>query len=340
MNQKTRVESSQRIYNIFGLHIFSDHPFLGLPVCRIDEAISNTSVLRLYFTCNQTSAPALRLDGARLISAFQYEPLQANRWDRLYLSEGVAVWQFAWGAEYHIQDNKIDCYLHNPAHLALVETFLTGPVLALWLEMQVVPALHASAVVGRAGGVMAFLAYSGSGKSSLVSACLQSGAALLTDDILPLEEQAGRFMGRPGLPQVNMWPDQAAVFIPESEASREPISTASKKKYPVNAIRGGAFCNEQQPLACIYLPERITLSSESASVEITPVPPVEAVIELMRYSFIPPFICEEMGWQARRMDFFARLVEKVPVRRLRYPSGFEHLPAVTAAVLRDSHTRL
>ena len=60
------------------------------------------------------------------------------------------------------------------------------------------------------------------------------------------------------------------------------------------------------------------------------------MIELLRYSFIPTWIFEELGWQGRRMEFFARLVEKVPVRRLRYPSGFEYLPAMVEAVMRDA----
>jgi hypothetical protein len=35
------------------------------------------------------------------------------------------------------------------------------------------------------------------------------------------------------------------------------------------------------------------------------------------------------------LGFFAELVQRVPVHRLRYPSGFEHLPAVHEAILRD-----
>ena len=37
----------------------------------------------------------------------------------------------------------------------------------------------------------------------------------------------------------------------------------------------------------------------------------------------------------RRLEFFARMVQQVPVRRLVYPTGFEHLPRVRETILED-----
>ena len=62
--------------------------------------------------------------------------------------------------------------------------------------------------------------------------------------------------------------------------------------------------------------------------------PRDAVIELLRHSFSPHLV-EAAGWQSQRLGFFARLVERVPVRRLSYPTGFEHLPSVCAAIQED-----
>jgi hypothetical protein len=90
-----------------------------------------------------------------------------------------------------------------------------------------------------------------------------------------------------------------------------------------------------RPLACIYIPSKSIKPTKILDIEITPIPPSEAVIELVRYSFITPAIAEKMGWQPRRLDFFSRLVKQVPVKRLMYPSGLEHLPRVTEAVLQD-----
>jgi hypothetical protein len=215
-----------------------------------------------------------------------------------------------------------------------VEQFLTGPVLAYWLEQEGLPALHASAVA-IAKRAVAFLAHSGNGKSTLAGGFIQAGAALLTDDILPVEDQDGRFWGRPGLPQIKMWPDEAEYFALNYEDFQTLSPDTSKLHIPVEALKNGAFCYESRPLACIYVPRKSDQPAGGTNIEITPIPPAEAVIELVRYSFIPPYIFESLGWQSRRLDFFAGLVRQVPVRRLVYPAGFEHLPGVTEAVRRD-----
>lgn len=46
-----------------------------------------------------------------------------------------------------------------------------------------------------------------------------------------------------------------------------------------------------------------------------------------------PHIVEAAGWQADRLGALSQLVEQVPVRRLVYPNGVEHLPQVVDAIL-------
>ena len=78
---------------------------------------------------------------------------------------------------------------------------------------------------------------------------------------------------------------------------------------------------------------RAALISETPGlVEIQDVSPRDAVIELVRHSFSPRLV-EAAGLGVRRLDFFVRLATQVPVRRLRYPSGFDRLPAVVERVL-------
>jgi hypothetical protein len=57
-------------------------------------------------------------------------------------------------------------------------------------------------------------------------------------------------------------------------------------------------------------------------------------MELLRHSFMMRAV-QALGWQPQRLALFAQLIGQVPLRRLRYPSGFEHLPRVRDAVLED-----
>jgi hypothetical protein len=42
-----------------------------------------------------------------------------------------------------------------------------------------------------------------------------------------------------------------------------------------------------------------------------------------------------IGIQPERLAFFTHLAQEVPISRLRYPSGIDHLPNLVQAVVKD-----
>jgi hypothetical protein len=231
-------------------------------------------------------------------------------------------------AEYYLWPDRIVCHLANPDGLHLVEPYLLGPVFAYWLERRGLPVLHASAVAVE-GRAVVFAALHGTGKSGLAAALLHRGAALLGDDLAPLDEFG---CVQPGFPCLRMWPDEAACFLRCYEHLPRVSPGSEKRWVPVGPDGFGTFCDRPLPLACLYLPER--LPDRSAPVTIREIAPRDALIELVRHSF-SPFLVEAVGLQPGRIDRFIRLLQQVPVRRLSYPSGFDRLPEVAEAVLRD-----
>jgi hypothetical protein len=198
-------------------------------------------------------------------------------------------------------------------------------VLSYWLERLGIPAIHASAVCLERGAI-GFVSHSGGGKSSLAAALVQSGVPLLTDDILPIEESAtGTFLARPGFPQMRLEPDGARQFLGEVRGLNPVSPDDSKLHVPV-----GAFHDSSVPLAALYVLER----GGGDDVEVQPLTRREAVIELVRHSF-SPYLVEAVGLQPRRLDLFSRLVRQVPVLRLSYPAGFEHLPRIVELLKLD-----
>jgi hypothetical protein len=322
------------VYQFYGLNLISNYPFVGELNIRGDALDMDELSSPVCFACDDLPPFPVNWEEGKVVYSQKYCNIDGEAWDKLYHFYSYDVFRFAWGADFYLGSDRIDCHLHNSSYRSWVELYLLGAVLAFWLERQGFPALHASAVVVD-GRIAAFPSHSGNGKSTLAAAFLQSDAALLTDDILPIEGQGERFWGRPGLPQINLWPDEAANFTDDSVKIDAMFPSPPKRHIPVEAVRNGTFCPEKRPLACIYIPRKSEGPSSGTDIVITPVSPAEAVIELVRYSFISSAIFESLGWQGRRLDFFSRLVKQVPVRRLLYPAGFDHLPRVTEAVLQD-----
>ncbi len=269
----------------------------------------------------------------------QTPPVYASPWQTedgesaslLYRAPGFEVLRFPGLFDFYLFTDRIVCHLLDPGARSLVEIRLFGPVFAYWLERRGMPALHASAV-GVEGRAAAFLSTHGAGKSGLAAALMRAGASLLTDDVLPLEENNGAFLGRPGYPQMRMWPDEATWFLGGCDGLPLVHPDLSKRRVPVGPDGFGTFCDDPLPLACLYLPDR--LPDREAPIEIREISPRDALIELLRHSFTP-LLVEAAGLQPARFDLLARLVLEVPVKRLRYPSDFDRLPRVAEALQLD-----
>jgi hypothetical protein len=240
-------------------------------------------------------------------------------------------------ANFYLWPDRILCHASDPEYHRYVEILFTGLVLATWLELRGVPALHASAVaVGERAA--AFLAEPGSGKSSLAAALMQEGYPLLTDDVLAVGRGGGAYFGRPGYPQMRVWPEQAQRLVGHYEDLELVHPYHSKRRLPVGGEGGfGTFCGEPLELGCLYLPERREPEECAGGVRIEAVSAREGLMALIGHSFVVGIV-EALGLHVERLGFFSRMMGEVPVRRVIYPSGYERLPEVRRAIVEDLAT--
>ena len=310
-----------RIHRLFGIRLASDFRFKSYLLAGEPPA-------DLVFTFRSQATSGLPEPGAAAAFARPaFEEESAGYVDRL---EAMDVVRFPGLADFHVTEDRIDCHAREPGVVDLVEIHLLGSTLSYWLERRGIPTLHGSAVEVDEHAI-GFLSSHSGGKTGLAAAMACREHRLLTDDILPVEEVGDAFLAQPGYPQMRMWPDEAAHFLDRWEELETIHPRYSKRRVPVSTRR---FCDRPRPLACLYLPRRRPLEETDQRVEIRALRRRDAVIELVRHSF-SPYVVEEVGWQRRRLEFFARLAERVPVRRLTYPSGFEQLPRVCDEVVKD-----
>jgi len=323
----TRSGRTERLlYTVFGLNLASDFGFASrlLPASGVPDVV---------FACVPVAPPGLARENPTPIYVSPYRTARGESTFFLYRLDTCNLLRFTEVADFYVGAQRITCHLLDQAHDYLVEIRLLGSVLSFWLEQQGIPALHASAVVIE-GHAVVFLSLRGNGKSTIAAALMQDGYPLLADDILPVEEREGTFVGRPGYPQMRLWPDEARHFLGQHRELERVHPAYSKRRVPVGADGFGSFCQSSQPLGCLYVLERRESPNGQPEIEIAPISPRDAVIELTRYSFSARTV-EAVGLQPHRLKLFAEMAERVPVRRIVYPSGFQHLSRTRDAILED-----
>ena len=311
------------LYRLFGVTMASEYKFEN-PLPRI------SGVPDVTFTC-RTTRP-LSIEGMK-------KPVYASRSKTddgesvisIQTMEDCHVVHFAGSVDFYLSSDTIIAHLLDPACRYMVEILLLGEIFSLWLELQGIPTIHASAAVVD-NNAIAFLSTNEGGKSGLAAAFTQQGHPILTDDILPIENRHDRFLARPGYPAMRMWPDQAVHFFGKYEDLEIVHPMYSKRRILVGPQGFGTFCNEEKPLKVMYVPQR---NDPDSNITIEPVSKKNAFIELIQNSFTAGIV-EALGLQPQRMKFFTRMVMQVPMRRLNYPEGFHHLSHVVDAVLEDS----
>jgi hypothetical protein len=239
------------------------------------------------------------------------------------------VVRFTRSADYLFEGDTIRCRLLEDELGYLVRIHLFGMVMALWMELRGIPVLHASGVVvgGRAVG---FLAKKTGGKTSLAAAMVRAGYHLLSDDLLPLEATSAGSLARPSYPQFRMEPDAGQHFV--ARFDRLPIVHPSFEKRRVPAHLLGEFQPTPAPLAAIYVPQRV----DDGDIEISPIPGAERLVELLRESFLPEMVAA-FGLEPQRLRMLGNVAKTIPIKRLRYPAGFDRLPEVVRAIEEDVH---
>lgn len=200
-------------------------------------------------------------------------------------------------------------------------TYLLGPVLGLLLRLRGVNCLHASAVVIGEGAV-AFVGAAGSGKSTAAAALARRGYAVISDDIVAMQESRGVFYALPAYPFLCLLPSSVEMIAGYSGAL--PAFTPNWEKRCFSLAESGLrFEQRPQPLKMIYL---LDDSVTETTVQVRFVPAREALVELVTNSYATRAL--DGRTRADEFPVLARLVSSVPVRRVvahREAGDLDHL---------------
>jgi hypothetical protein len=247
-------------------------------------------------------------------------------WTEFHRTESGYLLRFPGLADYLVSaaGDQVVCHPAPGVSEETTRHLYLNQVLPLALSRLGKLVFHASAV-DLGGEALVFAGESGRGKSTLAASFATSGYPFLTDDGLLMEEIDGGYQVLPSHPSIRLWEDSQEALVHPETPTADPVPFTSKTRF----LAGGDIphCAEPRRLRHVYF------LGEGASprVAIAPMSASEALIELVKHSFLldiqaPEFI-------AAHFDRLSRLVAHRIYFRIDYPRRFEQLGDVRAAIL-------
>ncbi len=202
--------------------------------------------------------------------------------------------------------------------------FVLGPAMGVLLHQRGLLVLHASAVTMN-GGVAAFLGHSGWGKSTMAAAMVRLGASAFCDDLVAVSMTASVPMALPGYPFLKLGLDSGAILGYKNGGIPPVLPDDDRRQIAVPT----ADPDVSVPLARIYV------LAEGDQLELEPLKPQDAAVELIRHSYASPCI-QAAGMSAFNVKACAELVDRLPICRKRRPRRLDLIHEVAELVRRDA----
>jgi hypothetical protein len=205
-------------YLLGGIPLVSEIPLPELPLVQHDDAALHPVNIRLGSVPSHLP-DAVELDPYCFATSAQY----------LLCIPGIARYLVSGGSEIVVE--------LDAGALALdVRTYLLGSIFVVLCQQRGLLPLHASAIRGRSG-VVAFLANSGQGKSTLAAHLAQRGFEVLADDVCLVDTtQPGIAMVIPTAPWLKLWLNSLENLGRQAEGLERVFSEDEKYRLPLATV--------------------------------------------------------------------------------------------------------
>jgi hypothetical protein len=209
----------------------------------------------------------------------------------------------------------------------VIRQLVLGNGLAVILHQQGFLVLHGSAVAVDKSAV-AFLGFSGAGKSTMTGALIDRGHAFVADDVVAVDmTDAARPIVFPAFPQLKLHPEAARALL-RSASHSVPLHPDTPK---LGRTVAAGFSQAPLPLGAVYVLEE---SSRSNEPEIERLKSAQAMFSLIRHSYAAGLLAAQ-GPSRRHFEQCASLVRHIPISRLKRALRLPELPGVARLVEQD-----
>lgn len=307
--------SSQR-YRIFGGTLRSDLQFPILPPAPAEDATT--------WTLHVASAPAPACAAAPACVEQLGETLAVSV---TRTPTGLRIVYTDTGAFDVASDGRtITWYRPDDADEKDARLDVVGTLLPFALHLTDRLVLHGSSVAFD-GGAVAFLAPSGTGKSTLAMSLTTAGARFLSDDAVPVRIDGAAAIAAPGVPSPRFREDTFARF---SELLPSDAVATSGKLSLSERLGDDLVETRERPLTAVYVLNPVA-PGEGASATRTAMPPIGATMALVQNAKLAKLLWGEES--ERLLHLVAEVSRRVPVFVLDVPRDLDLLPAVVEQLM-------
>jgi len=291
------------VYLLGGITFFSEIVLPELPLIQRQEATPHPVTIRLGDVSDHLPG-AVELDPDCFATASQY----------LLRISGIGRYLVINGREIVVSLEAGACPLD-------VRAWLLGTIFVVLCQQRGLLPLHASAVssepVNGRQGVVAFLARSGQGKSSLAAHLAQRGLRVLADDVCLIDlAPADEVTVIPSAPWLKLWRNSLQNLGRQAEGLERVFSEDDKYRLPLKTAW------KREPIRKLVFLEGNEESHSPLRME--EVPPLQALPLLMNLTH-QAYVLEATGQRQENFLRCGRVLSQARAYRLFRPWGLDHL---------------
>jgi hypothetical protein len=210
-------------------------------------------------------------------------------------------------------------------------SYLLGPIMGFVLRVRGLVCLHASAVAVD-GYAAVFVGDVGRGKSTTAMALGRLGYPIISDDIVPIYENAGVTYAQPGYPRMRLrQPSLHMLSDLNPDLPRLPKVEGIGRLHFALTSTGYQFQSDPLPIGAIYLLAERTVDANTPRVE--PMSPADGVMGLVANTYVTRFLDNSM--RAQEFQELCWLVNQVRVRKVHPHRESSRLAMLCKVILED-----
>ena len=227
------------------------------------------------------------------------------------------------------QERVIDWKRSNPCSIDFARTVLKGNVLSLLLShLPSLLILHGNVLALDGKGIV-LCGPRQEGKSTFTAALLNEGFSLLSDDIVVIEKTKNAFVVRPGAPEIRLWPQSVSLLKSLPIRGRLLYPRTQKERFLIDSKNTWRFTRKVVPLKAIYLLTR----RKTGRILIQDLKGREGLMAFLKNIYWG--VIRDPKTRERQFEIGSELFDKIPIKRLTYPSGFNHFLPLKRALMKD-----